>query len=95
MRVIDEKWQPNTIISKQTLEPGDIRTVSFICEKPIGIHLPDVYKRFHSSLYVMGYIDYTDKLNLTRRTSFCRRFIRTEEGACFAPEENPNYEYED
>jgi hypothetical protein len=44
----------------------------------------------------MGYVNYVDGLNLTRRTAFCRRLARTPEGSrYFVIEENPDYEYED
>lgn len=95
IRMSDERSPPNNVVGKRTLEPGDIHSVSFTYEKPLCIHRPNVWKRFYSSLYVVGYIDYRDELRMTRRTSFCRRFMRTDEGVCFAPEENPNYEYED
>ncbi|MGO8839901.1 MAG: hypothetical protein ACLQF1_01820 [Methyloceanibacter sp.] len=45
------------------------------------------------TLYVMGFVQYTDGLVLTRRTHFCRKFAVG--SARFQPEEDNDYEYED
>lgn len=44
-------------------------------------------------LYVLGWVDYTDELGITRGTAFCRRYERNLDR--FLPVDNPDYENAD
>ncbi|MGA2136897.1 MAG: hypothetical protein ABSH50_31795 [Bryobacteraceae bacterium] len=44
-------------------------------------------------LYVLGFVDYTDELGLSRRTAFCRWYVEATDR--FVPVNDPDYEFTD
>jgi hypothetical protein len=76
-----------------TLRPGEIYQVLLHIGEPLDDAQPGTMKVHFEQLYIMGYIEYADELNLTRRTAFYRRL--TANTRYFVAEENPDYEYED
>lgn len=84
---------PLAHIKNIRLNPGESYQVPLHIGQPLDDTEPGVMKIHFERLYVMGYVDYMDGLNLTRRTAFCRWLAAT--ARYFVAEENPDYEYED
>ena len=71
---------------------GAVATGSFKSTEPIP---PDGYGIPGTATFVMGWIDYVDESQTTRRTAFCRAHRSGAEGQRFYPVESSDYEYED
>lgn len=76
-----------------SLRPGETHQVTLYSSQPLDDVQPGTMNVHFEKLYIMGYVEYEDELNLTRRTAFCRRL--TADTRYFIAEENPDYEHED
>jgi hypothetical protein len=80
-----------------TLQPGETIVGVFQSEKPMGPE-GDNIRACNASwhIYVMGWIEYTDAINVKRRTAICRQYQIKQEGqGRFYPVDDPDYERED
>jgi hypothetical protein len=82
-----------------TLQPGETAPGIFQSENPMGPQGEDI--RLGNAgwrIYVMGWIEYTDAINVRRRTAFCREYQIRQQGTSegrFYPVDDPDYEHEE
>lgn len=82
------------ILGRRTLEAGEPYTITFSSDTLMGNEGEFVRQCSNDwYIYVMGWVEYVDKLNTRRRTAFCRAY-RMPEGRFFAVTD-PDYEHEE
>jgi hypothetical protein len=95
MRSPYEEDSPSNTAQGWNLSPGEHRKVPFCSDKPMDGQAMNIWQG-QWNLYVMGYIQYVDNLNLTRRTAFCRQLRVLPDGSrCLVVKRHPDYEYAD
>ena len=79
-----------------TLMPGQVIEGTFYGKGPTldqYVYSRDNPDTERLNLYVLGRVDYTDELGMTRSTGFCRRFDDSLDR--FSRVEDPDHEYAD
>ena len=84
----------NPIAVGTVIEPGGVGiTVGFSSDRPLGNEATRIWQGSDLwRLYVMGWIEYSDEVPVTRRMAFCRVFS-VSDGRRFVPVQNPDYEH--
>jgi hypothetical protein len=79
---------------EKTLKPGDSATYLFGFFEPLDAKTyADIMEFKTKRFYVLGWIGYTDNLDIYRRTAFCRVYEPAIDR--FVPVDDPDYEYAD
>ena len=74
-----------------SLGPGESAPGIFQSEDYLGNEI-DRVRSGNWSLYVLGWVEYTDDRDMKRRTAFCRKYDANKR-RFFAAEDDPDYEY--
>lgn len=83
----------NKFKKKLRLRPGESLPLPFVSDKTMGEEGRDIlHGTGNWHLYVMGWVEYTDDLNIHRRIEYCREY-RMPEGR-FIAVNNTDYEHE-
>ena len=79
----------NELFSNVRIPPGVSKEADFLDGKGATM---DHWAGSQYVIFVMGWVDYQDDSEISRRVNFCRRFDRGDNR--FVPVKNPDYEWE-